>query len=671
MRGLHIFRFHANVKAQSLCRASSQNQTRRAGLQFCILSFFGEDTLFLLRIPVYTYLIPFRKDLGVIYQALYRKYRPRTFDDVWGQENITETLKQQVTTGRTSHAYLFVGTRGTGKTTCAKLLARAVNCEHPVNGSPCNECAACRGIEAGTVMDVVEIDAASNNGVDNIRALRDEAIFSPATVKKRVYIVDEVHMLSASAFNALLKILEEPPEHLMFILATTELRKVPATILSRCQRFNFRRLDADVIAKRLSYVARNEAINLTEGAARLLARLADGGMRDALSLLDQCSGRELIDENVVLETTGAAGSERIARLLETIASHDSGAALGLFAELWSDGKDPAGVLSDLNGLMRDALILSVAPKGGGSLVSGAYSTELLKRFGTLFTREELLHNMTAAQEGMSQLRDSPSARTTAELTLVRLCTPSLDPSALESRLSRVERMLEGGVTIAPAHSVTSAPAASKAAPIPEPLPVLEPTPEPARAEEPTVEPELAESSYDEAPPWSDEDAPPLMDGGMAYPAPGSDTPPRHEEPKADEPIRTPAPKRDSPQPIPEPVPERAPEPESPPSGDGFNWDSFVSLVGPKLSRGYAMLFRSASEASGELNGDVLTVYLSAGILYNGLNNPASIEAMRSAAKQLTGRDINVRLAELGDAMQRNLDELRAFKEVRFIRKDGN
>ncbi len=621
------------------------------------------------RIPIRTYLILFRKDLGVIYQALYRKYRPRTFDDVWGQENITETLKQQVMTGRTSHAYLFVGTRGTGKTTCAKLLARAVNCEHPVNGSPCNECAACRGIEAGTVMDVVEIDAASNNGVDNIRALRDEAIFSPATVKKRVYIVDEVHMLSASAFNALLKILEEPPEHLMFILATTELRKVPATILSRCQRFNFRRLDADVIAKRLDYVAKNEGINLTEGAARLLARLADGGMRDALSLLDQCSGRDVIDENVVLETTGAAGSERIARLLEAIASHDSGAALGLFAELWSDGKDPAGVLSDLNGLMRDALILSVAPKGGGALVSGAYSTELLKRFGELFTREELLHNMTAAQDGISQLRDSPSARTTAELTLVRLCTPSLDPSALEARLSRVERMLEGGVmTSAPTTpagnkrglAATAAPAAAKSEPekAPEPVKSAEAGPTPPA---PEIESVRGDDAPDDAPPWSDEDAPPLRDEDMPYPVPGSA--PLRAEP-APEPVRQPEPEQTAS--VPEPEPER----KTAASG-GFDWERFVSLVGPKLSRGYAMLFRSPAEASGELNGNVLTVYLSAGILYNGLNNPASIEAMRSAAREMTGRDINVRLAELGDAMQRSLDELRAFKEVRFVRKDGN
>ena len=243
-----------------------------------------------------------------MYQALYRKWRPRTFDDVVGQGHITETLKRQVQEGRLSHAYLFTGTRGTGKTTCAKILARAVNCEHPVNGNPCNECDACKGIEDGSVMEVLELDAASNNGVDQVRALRDEAVYSPAAVGKRVYIVDEVHMLTTAAFNALLKILEEPPEHLMFILATTELHKVPATIKSRCQQFAFKRISAMDIAGRLKYVAGQERIHLTDAGADLLARLADGGMRDALSLLDQCAtGTEeetLGEENSEEETLG-------------------------------------------------------------------------------------------------------------------------------------------------------------------------------------------------------------------------------------------------------------------------------------------------------------------------------------------------------------------------------
>ena len=234
-----------------------------------------------------------------MYQALYRKWRPQTFADVIGQQHVTDTLRAQLQSGRLSHAYLFTGTRGTGKTTCAKILARAVNCEHPVNGDPCNECAACRGILDGSVLDVTEIDAASNNGVDNIRDLRDETRYTPAQVKKRVFIIDEVHMLSIGAFNALLKTLEEPPEHVLFILATTELHKVPATILSRCQRFDFRRIGAEDIARRLLDVAAGEGIELTEGAARLIARLADGAMRDALSMLDRAAAAGAVDEETV------------------------------------------------------------------------------------------------------------------------------------------------------------------------------------------------------------------------------------------------------------------------------------------------------------------------------------------------------------------------------------
>lgn len=256
-----------------------------------------------------------------MYQALYRKWRPRTFDDVVGQEHITQTLKQQVSGGRLSHAYLFTGTRGTGKTTCAKILSRAVNCQSPVNGNPCNQCPACLGIENGSILDVLELDAASNNGVDQVRALRDEAVYTPAAVKKRVYIVDEVHMLSTPAFNALLKILEEPPAHLMFILATTELHKVPATIKSRCQQFSFKRILPGQIAQRLGYVAQQEGIDLTEEGAALLSRLADGGLRDALSLLDQCAGGgQRVDEQEILDTLGLAGNLETAKLMGQLAS---------------------------------------------------------------------------------------------------------------------------------------------------------------------------------------------------------------------------------------------------------------------------------------------------------------------------------------------------------------
>src|SRR5574344_2217730 len=250
-----------------------------------------------------------------MYQALYRKWRPITFSQVVGQKHITDTLQRQVAEGRTGHAYLFTGTRGTGKTTCARILAKAINCLAPLDGAPCNRCEACRGIDQGRLLDITELDAASNNGVDQVRALREEAVYTPALVKKRVYIIDEVHMLSIAAFNALLKILEEPPEHLMFILATTELHKVPATILSRCQRYSFKRITPADIAARLSYVAGQEGIDLRPDGAEILSRLADGALRDGLSLLDQCAAAGgPVDAAAVLESLGLAGSLQTAEL---------------------------------------------------------------------------------------------------------------------------------------------------------------------------------------------------------------------------------------------------------------------------------------------------------------------------------------------------------------------
>ena len=284
-----------------------------------------------------------------MYQALYRKWRPQTFADVIGQQHVTDTLRAQLQSGRLSHAYLFTGTRGTGKTTCAKILARAVNCEHPVNGDPCNECAACRGILDGSVLDVTEIDAASNNGVDNIRDLRDETRYTPAQVRKRVFIIDEVHMLSIGAFNALLKTLEEPPEHVLFILATTELHKVPATILSRCQRFDFRRIGAEDIARRLLDVAAGEGIELTEGAARLIARLADGAMRDALSMLDRAAAAGAVDEKTVTAALGVMGQDDGIRLAEHLKTGDLAAAVGLLDEYYNAGRDLASVYDQMLG----------------------------------------------------------------------------------------------------------------------------------------------------------------------------------------------------------------------------------------------------------------------------------------------------------------------------------
>ena len=382
------------------------------------------------------------------YQALYRKYRPQTFDDVVGQGAVTQTLKTQLQTGKMSHAYLFTGSRGTGKTSCAKILAKAVNCERPQDGNPCNCCSACRTIDSGACMDVLEIDAASNNGVDNVRDLRDDAVYTPSQVKMRVYIIDEVHMLSISAFNALLKIIEEPPEHLLFILATTELHKVPATILSRCQRFAFRRISQEDIAARLQYVAYQENIDLDDSAARVLARMADGGMRDGLSLLDQCAtatAGELTAERVYA-CLGIAGEQRCGELMSYIAAHDTRKALELFNRLYADGKDLSALLDEMACLTRDLLIIKTAPDAAVTMLSGIASDAEAKKLAAAFGSGELVRMMECIEQTLSGFTRSSSRRVDAELCIISLCQPELqlDAKALNARLTRLEEQVKSG-----------------------------------------------------------------------------------------------------------------------------------------------------------------------------------------------------------------------------------
>ena len=418
-----------------------------------------------------------------MYQALYRKYRPQTFDDVTGQLVVTQTLKNQLVNQRLSHAYLFTGTRGTGKTSCAKILAKAVNCLNPVDGNPCNCCEACRSIDAGACMDVLEIDAASNNGVDNVRSLRDDAIYSPAQVKKRVYIIDEVHMLSLSAFNALLKIIEEPPDHLLFILATTELHKVPVTILSRCQRFTFRRILPEDIVDRLNLIAYREQIDLDPAAAAYLARLADGGMRDAISLLDQCAsavpGR--IDTEQVCRVLGLAGTKKTAEMMQAIGAHDTRKVLSLFNSQYAEGKDLAAMLDELCTAARDLLILRTSGSGS-AMVSGICTEGELKTLMTLFGAGELLRMTAILRDAAAGFSTSANRRIDAELCLIRLCEPEavMDAAALNARISRLENQIASGlvgVRVQPAEE----PEEEERPPIPDeapPLPEEELRPQP-------------------------------------------------------------------------------------------------------------------------------------------------------------------------------------------------
>ncbi len=544
-----------------------------------------------------------------MYQALYRKWRPRTFDQVVGQAHITDTLKRQVDAGRLSHAYLFTGTRGTGKTTCAKIMSRAVNCEHPVDGNPCNACPACLGIESGAILDVLELDAASNNGVDQIRTLRDEAIYTPAAVRKRVYIVDEVHMLSTAAFNALLKILEEPPAHLMFILATTELHKVPATIKSRCQQFAFKRISPKAIADHLGQVAREENIPLTQPAAGLLARLADGGLRDALSLLDQCSGTDgELTEEAVLDVLGLAGSRQTARILDCVAREDTVGALEELDALYRDGKDMGAFLSELSSLIRDLLIRKTAPEGGQGLLTGGYEEKVIRQLIQQFTAAELVQMMTLIQTAQADLYRSTSRRLDAELCLIRLCDRRLSETTegLLARLSRLEEQVARGVVVARQPSVQR-----------EVLP---------------EEPPVMEEPFDAPPPWDDIPPPPADD---------RDLPPWDMDPVPPPPVRQApqAPARPAAPPVPPapvpPVPQPAAQPAS-----GISWSGFLASL-QNTPPAIQSFLRKPNAVVGVFGENDLTIWVEEEMIRGLFTKPVAMDYFQKNAAAYTGQDRRV------------------------------
>lgn len=525
-----------------------------------------------------------------MYQALYRKWRPQTFADVIGQQHITDTLRAQLQSGRLSHAYLFTGTRGTGKTTCAKILARAVNCEHPVNGDPCNECAACRGILDGSVLDVTEIDAASNNGVDNIRDLRDETRYTPAQVKKRVFIIDEVHMLSIGAFNALLKTLEEPPEHVLFILATTELHKVPATILSRCQRFDFRRIGAEDIARRLLDVAAGEGIQLTEGAARLIARLADGAMRDALSMLDRAAAAGAVDEQTVTAALGVLGQDDGVRLAEALKAGDLAAAVGLLDEYYNAGRDLASVYDQMLGLIRDALLVKTSKTDVSGLISPAYSVKTLQKLCDGLAASTLIAWSRVIGNALDRMRSAANRRVEAELCAVRLCSLGAENyDTLGGRVEALEEKLKNGV----------------------PVQVVQGTAAPARG-------------TDAPPPPGDEDAPPPPDD--------SDAPPWLGEEQGQASPAAPA--------------KQEPADTAPALADWPHWAKLLEALTGKINTGAHTNLKLS--AKGVLEDGALVILCEDGITAMLAKAEPTMKVIREQAAALAGAPIKIKVREAGD-----------------------
>ena len=468
-----------------------------------------------------------------MYRALYRKWRPQRFEDVVGQRAIVTALKNQITAGRVGHAYLFTGVRGTGKTTCAKIFAKAVNCLHPVNGDPCGECEICKGIDNGSLLDVVEMDAASNNGVDDIRDLRDETAYTPSACQYKVYIIDEVHMLSTAAFNALLKTLEEPPAHVIFILATTEIQKVPATILSRCQRYDFTRIGPEDIARRVEYIAGEEKLELTSDGAELIARLADGALRDALSILDTCAGvTAKIDADVVRRMAGVTDRSYLFHISDALEAQDAAAALAQLAQLRQQSVDVKRLTEELIAHYR-ALMLAALP-GGQALLSGVSPEEeaLYLQKGPEMGQQEAIRAIRTLGTALEHMTRGSDQRIELELALFSLSEPpqQMQAAAVQPAPARaaqteaprpfaaaVQPFASAPVQAAPAAAAPQTPAAGA-----EPAPAVQQTsPQPAAPEAPSAPAE-------ELPPMPDEPPVQQSDAALPWDEPAPQAPPPEE-----------------------------------------------------------------------------------------------------------------------------------------------
>lgn len=549
-----------------------------------------------------------------MYQVLYRKYRPKVFEDVYGQDHVTSTLKNEIQNGRISHAYLFTGSRGTGKTTCAKILAKAVNCENSINGEPCNECEVCKGLDNGSIYDVVEIDAASNNGVDNIRDLREDANYTPTRGKYRVYIIDEVHMLSTGAFNALLKTLEEPPAHVVFILATTEVHKLPATILSRCQRFDFKRIQPETMAVRLKEVASIEGLELQDDAAILIARIADGALRDGLSILDQCAGRsKTIDSKLVSEVAGLAGREAMYQLSDCIANRDGSTAISLISDLYQNSYDMERLCVEMINHFRNFLVVKTVKKSRELIICTDDEYNNIVESSKNFTVEGIVNALDLFQNTLVTIKGGATARIEMEMAFIKLCEPKLDEniSAVLDRLSAVERAVKSGVPVQ-----QSAPIRTTISTEPQ-TPALAPVVQP-KAEEKPVQPSA----------------------------------PAQEEPAAPAPSEPSAPAVDTP-----PMPEsQTPAPEDDEIREFMQWGEFLDCI----HRIDIALFGVISGSSGYIKGDMFLIDSPNSTFRDFIKIPTHSKAIKRAIAEVTGRPYRLGLFKKESTQTQKRDPFEDF-----------